>query len=106
MSSPTPNPSQSQVSQVRVGLLVAAAVLAITGILMIIIPLAGSASLRGILVLLFLLTGSALISFAVWLARNPSVDLLTDPLVIFQRKKQRKRASSASEETIEVRNED
>ncbi|WRS30133.1 hypothetical protein U6G28_00105 [Actinomycetaceae bacterium MB13-C1-2] len=60
---------------VRVGLLIWAAVLGIIGLLMVIVPLAGSTSTRGVLVFLFLLTGASMIALAVWLARNPNSTL-------------------------------
>lgn len=60
---------------VQVWLLVLAAVLAMTGLLMVIVPLAGSANLRGILVALFLVAGASMIALAAWLARHPERSL-------------------------------
>lgn len=71
MKSPNFDALSPKGTPVRVGLLIWAAVLGIIGLLMVIIPLAGSTSARGVLVFLFLLTGAAMISLAVWLARNP-----------------------------------
>lgn len=66
---------QTEAPSVQVWLLVLAAVLAMTGLLMIIIPLAGSANLRGILVVLFLVAGASMIALAAWLARHPERSL-------------------------------
>ncbi|MFZ1381241.1 MAG: hypothetical protein WAS54_00455 [Scrofimicrobium sp.] len=75
MKTPSFEALNPQGAPVRVGLLIWAAVLGIIGLLMVVIPLAGSASARGVLVFLFLLTGSAMIALAVWLARNPGKSL-------------------------------
>lgn len=71
MKTPKFDSLKPQGSKIRVGLLIWAAILGIIGLLMFILPIAGSASLRGILVFLFLLVGTAMIALSAWLARNP-----------------------------------
>lgn len=89
---------------VRAWLLVVAAALGIVGLLMMIIPLAGSSSLRALLVVLFLAVGIGLIALAVWLSRNPDKTLgdAGDGLEeLFESRKVRKQARKSSKKDRE-----
>ena len=88
---PTAARSAEPAPPVRAWLLVVAAIGGIAGLLMMIIPLAGSSNLRALLVLLFMVVGVGLIALAIWLSRHPNRTLASarDELVdsVLSRKK-------------------